>query len=86
MTARARGASVVRYAHDDPEALERLLRRHPGAPRPVCMDGINSMTGNPPQLPAFLAIAREHDDDQVSAPLAALDRLADAVPLRAAAS
>jgi 7-keto-8-aminopelargonate synthetase-like enzyme len=23
---------VVRYAHDDPEALERLLRRHPKAP------------------------------------------------------
>jgi 8-amino-7-oxononanoate synthase len=25
------------------------------------MDGINSMTGNPPQLPVFLALAREND-------------------------
>jgi 8-amino-7-oxononanoate synthase len=25
------------------------------------MDGVNSMTGNPPQLPAFLALARDHD-------------------------
>jgi 8-amino-7-oxononanoate synthase len=25
------------------------------------MDGINSMTGNPPQLAPFLALAREHD-------------------------
>jgi 8-amino-7-oxononanoate synthase len=25
------------------------------------MDGVNSMTGNPPQLPAFLALARAND-------------------------
>ena len=25
------------------------------------MDGVNSMTGNPPDLPAFAALAREHD-------------------------
>jgi len=59
--ARARGASLQRFAHDDPEALERLLRRHPKAPRLVCMDGINSMTGNPPDLPAFIALARAND-------------------------
>jgi 8-amino-7-oxononanoate synthase len=59
--ARAHGASVVRFAHDDPEALERLLRRHPPAPRLVCMDGINSMTGNPPRLAEFLALARAYD-------------------------
>ena len=61
VAARAHGATVVRYAHDDPQALERLLRRHPKAPRLVCMDGINSMTGNPPDLPAFLALARAND-------------------------
>ena len=33
----------------------------PQDPRLVCMDGINSMTGNPPDLAAFLALAREHD-------------------------
>jgi 8-amino-7-oxononanoate synthase len=32
VAARAHGATVVRYAHDDPEALERLLRRHPSRP------------------------------------------------------
>ena len=61
VAARAHGATVVRYAHDDPEALERALHRHPKAPRLVCMDGVNSMTGNPPQLPAFLALARAND-------------------------
>jgi 8-amino-7-oxononanoate synthase len=61
VAARAHGATVVRYAHDDPAALERLLHRHPKAPRLVCMDGINSMTGNPPDLPAFLALARTND-------------------------
>lgn len=39
VAARARGATVVRYANDDPEALERALLRHPKAPRLVCMDG-----------------------------------------------
>jgi 8-amino-7-oxononanoate synthase len=53
VAARAHGATVVRFAHDDPGALERLLRRHPRAPRLVCMDGVNSMTGNPPRLPAL---------------------------------
>ena len=61
VAARAHGATIVRYAHDDPDALERLLRRHPKGPRLVCMDGINSMTGNPPQLPALAALARAHD-------------------------
>jgi 8-amino-7-oxononanoate synthase len=61
VAARAHGATVVRYAHDDPEALERLLHRHPKPPRLVCMDGINSMTGNPPRLPEFVALARTND-------------------------
>jgi 8-amino-7-oxononanoate synthase len=61
VAARAHGATVVRYAHDDPEALERALHRHTKAPRLVCMDGVNSMTGNPPRLPAFLALARASD-------------------------
>jgi 8-amino-7-oxononanoate synthase len=59
--ARARGAGLQRFAHDDPDALERLLRRHPPAPRLVCMDGINSMTGNPPPLAELAALARAHD-------------------------
>ena len=59
--ARARGASIRRFRHNDVEHAERLLRSAPRPPRVLCMDGINSMTGNPPDLPAFAALAREHD-------------------------
>jgi 8-amino-7-oxononanoate synthase len=59
--ARANGASVVRFPHNDPEALERLLKAAPRSPRLICMDGVNSMTGNPPRLAEFAALAREHD-------------------------
>jgi 7-keto-8-aminopelargonate synthetase-like enzyme len=30
-------------------------------PRLICLDGVNSMTGNIPQLGEFARIAREHD-------------------------
>jgi 8-amino-7-oxononanoate synthase len=49
--ARAHGARLARFAHDDPGDLERLLRQRPPGPRLVCLDGINSMTGNPPPWP-----------------------------------
>jgi 8-amino-7-oxononanoate synthase len=58
--AKARGATVRRFRHNDVEHAERLLRGAAG-PRLICMDGINSMTGNPPDLPAFAALAGEHD-------------------------
>jgi 8-amino-7-oxononanoate synthase len=61
VVARAHGATVVRFPHHDPQALEQLLRRHRRPPRLVCMDGVNSMTGNPPDLKAFAALARDHD-------------------------
>jgi 8-amino-7-oxononanoate synthase len=59
--ARARGAGLQRFAHDDPDDLERLLRRRPPAPWLVCMDGINSMTGNPPRLAELAALAQAYD-------------------------
>jgi 8-amino-7-oxononanoate synthase len=59
--ARSRGAALRRFAHDDPGALERLLAENPPAPRLICMDGVNSMTGNPPRLGEFAALARAHD-------------------------
>jgi 8-amino-7-oxononanoate synthase len=59
--ARARGASLVSFPHNDPDALEFLLRRRPRGPLLICMDGINSMTGNPPPLAEFAALARAHD-------------------------
>jgi len=61
VVARAHGATLVRFPHGDHEALEDLLRQRPKGPRLVCMDGVNSMTGNPPDLPAFAALARAHD-------------------------
>jgi 8-amino-7-oxononanoate synthase len=61
VVARAHGATLVRFAHDDPATLQRLLRRHADGPRVICMDGVNSMTGNPPRLAEFAALAREHD-------------------------
>jgi 8-amino-7-oxononanoate synthase len=61
VVARAHGATLLRFAHDDPEALQRLLRRHTDGPRVICMDGVNSMTGNPPRLAEFAALARAHD-------------------------
>src|SRR4029453_15655586 len=36
-------------------------RHHRGVPRLVCMDGVNSMTGTPPRLPEFLALARANE-------------------------
>jgi 8-amino-7-oxononanoate synthase len=61
-TARAHGAKVVRFRHEDPEHLDELLNdpANPG-PRVIAMDGVNSMTGNAPDLRTFAAVAREHD-------------------------
>jgi 8-amino-7-oxononanoate synthase len=59
--ARAGGASVHRFRSGDLRHAERLLRGATRSPRVICMDGVNSMTGNPPDLPAFAAMAREHD-------------------------
>jgi 8-amino-7-oxononanoate synthase len=58
----ARGANIQRFPHNDLGWLESLLRdsnrRRPGM---ICIDGVNSMTGNAPDLAAFAALARKHD-------------------------
>jgi 8-amino-7-oxononanoate synthase len=59
--ARAHGAKVERFAFEDPDDLERLLRRDRSKTRLICMDGVNSMTGNAPDLAAFARVARDHD-------------------------
>jgi 8-amino-7-oxononanoate synthase len=59
--ARGHGATLERFRHNDPDDLERLLRRTSTTPRVIVMDGVNSMTGNAPDLPAFARLAREHD-------------------------
>ncbi len=58
--ARAQGAVVQRFRFEDPQHLDELLRGAPGGTRLVCMDGVNSMTGNPPDIRAFAQVAREH--------------------------
>ncbi len=59
--ARGHGATVRRFGHDDPAQLEALLRAGGTEPRVVCIDGINSMTGNPPPLREYLRLAREYE-------------------------
>ncbi len=58
--ARARGAAVKRFRFEDPDHLDELLRAERDRTRLVCMDGVNSMTGNAPDIQAFAAVAREH--------------------------
>jgi 8-amino-7-oxononanoate synthase len=58
--ARARGAAVKRFRFEDPDHLDELLSAERDPTRLVCMDGVNSMTGNAPDIPAFAAVAREH--------------------------
>jgi 8-amino-7-oxononanoate synthase len=58
--ARARGAAVRRFRFEDSEHLDGLLRAEADPTRLVCMDGVNSMTGNAPDLVAFAEVARRH--------------------------
>jgi 8-amino-7-oxononanoate synthase len=58
--ARSRGAAVRRFRFEDPEHLDELLSAEADRTRLVCMDGVNSMTGNAPDLRAFAAVARRH--------------------------
>ena len=55
-----RGATLTRFPHNDLTQLERLLQADRSTARLICIDGVNSMTGNAPDLPAFAALAREH--------------------------
>jgi len=59
--ARGHGATLLRFRHADPGHLAELLATDTPAPRVICMDGVNSMTGNAPDLPAFALLARDHD-------------------------
>jgi 8-amino-7-oxononanoate synthase len=62
MAAAGHGATVVRFRHDDADHLEELVRAsEPGIPRIIAMDGLNSMTGNAPDLHDFARIAREYE-------------------------
>jgi 8-amino-7-oxononanoate synthase len=56
--ARARGAAVKRFRFEDPQHLDELLRAERDTTRLVCMDGVNSMTGNAPDIREFAAVCR----------------------------
>jgi len=58
--AKARGAAVRRFRFEDPDHLDELMAAERDPTRLVCMDGVNSMTGNPPDLRAFAEVARRH--------------------------
>jgi 8-amino-7-oxononanoate synthase len=60
LIARSRGAAVRRFRFEDPEHLDELLAAERDPARLVCMDGVNSMTGNAPDLRAFAEVARRH--------------------------
>ena len=58
--AEARGATIERFGHNDLDELEVLLKRNWRRPGLIAIDGVNSMTGNAPDLAAFATLAREH--------------------------
>ena len=59
--ARGLGATLRRFPSGDLDALKAMLTSAPKqAMKLICMDGVNSMTGNAPQLAGFAALAREH--------------------------
>jgi 8-amino-7-oxononanoate synthase len=59
--AAARGAGIEKFRIDDLEGLEQLLRANRSRTRLICIDGVNSMTGNMPDLPALAHLARSYD-------------------------
>jgi 8-amino-7-oxononanoate synthase len=59
--ARGLGASLRRFGADDLGELAQQLRQVPvGESKLVCIDGLNSMTGNLPDLAAFAEVCRRY--------------------------
>jgi 8-amino-7-oxononanoate synthase len=60
--ARGLGATLRRVRPGDLDHLAELLAEAPrDVPLLVCTDGVNSMTGNAPDLPAMARLCRRHD-------------------------
>ena len=59
--ARGHGATIQRFRHNDAEHLEQLVKASTTTPRVIAVDGVNSMTGNAPDIKEFARIAREND-------------------------
>lgn len=61
MVAKGHGATVLRFRHNDYDHLEELLKTSTTTPKVIAMDGVNSMTGNAPDMRELARLAREHD-------------------------
>lgn len=62
VAARGQGATLGRFHADRPDELAAMLRAAPnGAARLVCLDGVNSMTGNIADVPQLAGLCRDFD-------------------------
>ncbi|MEV4348586.1 pyridoxal phosphate-dependent aminotransferase family protein [Actinoplanes sp. NPDC049596] len=59
--ARGQGATMKRFRSGDVEELTRLLKEATARPVMVAMDGVNSMTGDIPDLKVYAQLCREYD-------------------------
>lgn len=61
--ARLSGAKIIRYAHNDAEALEDMLMKNAGTFRRalIVSDGVFSMDGDIAPLPQIVEVAERHD-------------------------
>jgi 8-amino-7-oxononanoate synthase len=59
--ARGRGATLYKFDGEDPDNLIDALGATPRGGRLVCVDGVNSITGNLPDLRTLARICRDHD-------------------------
>src|SRR5205085_11410545 len=48
-------------SHDDPAALEALLREASSTPSVICLDAVDDLSGNVPDLRAYVRLARDYD-------------------------
>ncbi|QUW88855.1 putative signaling protein [Streptomyces sp. V17-9] len=61
VVARGQGATLHRFHAERPDELARMLSSAPAdRPRLVCLDGVNSMSGNLPDVPALASVCRTH--------------------------
>jgi 8-amino-7-oxononanoate synthase len=59
--AKANGADVQRYAHNDVAALEKMLAASPAAHKVIVTDAVFSMDGDLAPLPLIFALAERYD-------------------------
>lgn len=59
--AKAQGADVQRYPHNDMAALEQMLAASPAANKIIVTDAVFSMDGDLAPLPALFALAERYD-------------------------